>query len=48
MEVESVKWDRYNVGDEVNFNGKVTRIESEPSALGESFPESGLRSLVVP
>lgn len=48
MEVESVKWDRYNVGDEVNFNGKVTRIESEPGVLGESFPESGLRSLVVP
>lgn len=48
MEVESVKWSRYNVGDEINFNGKVTRIESEPMALGESFPESGLRSLVIP
>lgn len=48
MEVESVKWEKYNVGDEVNFNGTITRIDSEPMTLGESFPESGLRSLVAP
>ena len=48
MEIESVKWEKYNVGNEVNFNGTITRIDSEPMTLGESFPESGLRSLVAP
>lgn len=43
LEVSNIKYTKYNVGDDITINGKTTHISSEPSAYGESFPESGLR-----
>lgn len=46
MKVSRVKYERYHAGETIDIAGKKTLIESEPSALGESFPESGLRMFV--
>ena len=46
FELAGVKYERYNVGDDITINGKTTHIDSEPECYGESFPESGLRMFV--
>lgn len=46
LEISEIKYTKYNVGDNITINNKTTNITSEPSALGESFPESGLRMFV--
>lgn len=46
MKVSRVKYEKYHAGETIEINGKSTKIESEPTCLGESFPESGLRMFV--
>lgn len=46
MKVSRVKYEKYHAGETITINGTSTKIESEPSSLGESFPESGLRMFV--
>lgn len=43
LEISRIKYEKYNAGDAIIINGKTTHIESNPTYLGESFPESGLR-----
>lgn len=46
MKVSRVKYEKYHAGETIEINGKSTKIETEPTCLGESFPESGLRMFV--
>lgn len=48
MEVQSVEYLKYNAGESIVLNGKTSHITEEPMALGESFPESGLRYFITP
>ena len=48
MEVQSVEYLKYNAGESIVLNGKTSYINEEPTALGESFPESGLRYFITP
>lgn len=48
MEVQSVEYLKYNAGESIVLNGKTSYISEEPTALGESFPESGLRYFITP
>lgn len=48
MEVQSVEYLKYNAGESIVLNGKTSHITEEPMALGESFPESGLRYFIIP
>lgn len=48
MEVQSVEYLKYNAGENIVLNGKTSHITEEPMALGESFPESGLRYFITP
>lgn len=48
MEVQSVEYLKYNAGENIVLNGKTSYITEEPMALGESFPESGLRYFITP
>lgn len=43
LEISRIKYEKYNAEDDIIINGKTTHIESNPTYLGESFPESGLR-----
>lgn len=47
-EISRVKFERYNIGDTVEFDGVSEVIEAQPLTMGESFPESGLRILTTP
>lgn len=46
MKISRVKYEKYHAGETIEINGKSTKIETEPTCLGESFPESGLRMFV--
>lgn len=48
MEVQSVEYLKYNAGESIVLNGKTSYISEEPTALGESFPESGIRYFITP
>lgn len=48
MEIQSVEYLKYNAGESIVLNGKTSYINEEPTALGESFPESGLRYFITP
>lgn len=47
LEISEIAYEKYNVGDDITIEGVgTTHIDKNPMALGESFPESGLRMFV--